>query len=162
MRFVKQAFLKNKFIVDRSLFVDINGSVQFAGAIQGIQIGGGNTSQRSPAPANGTIRYNTQLGELEVYVGNSWELLRTNRPGTISVQNLGTGDASATEFGPLDPAPVAAENIITLVENVIQIPGVNYTLVNNSGDKYVKFDSPVPFGKDVTVMHGYDGSILGA
>lgn len=162
MRFVKQAFLKNKFIVDRSLFVDINGSVQFAGAIQGIQIGGGNTSQRSPVPSNGTIRYNTQLGELEVYVGNSWELLRTNRPGTIQVQNLGTGDASATEFGPLDPAPVAAENIITLVENVIQIPGVNYTLIDNGGDKYVKFDSPVPFGKDVTVMHGYDGSILGS
>ena len=161
MRFVKQAFLKSKFIVDKSVFIDINGAVSFEGASSGLVIGGGDDSGRSTAPVNGTVRYNTATNELEVYVNNSWEILRTNRPGTIQVQNLGTGDASITEFGPLNPTPVAAANILVLVENVVQIADINYTLLQTGAGKLVKFDSPVPFGKDVVVLHGFDGSILG-
>lgn len=160
MRFVKQAILKNKFIVDKSVFVDINGVVSFEGSKTGLTIGAGSTEDRSSAPVNGTIRYNTTLNEIEVYVNNAWEQVRTNRPGKIIVQNLGTGDANITDFGPLNPTPLEAGNILVLVENVVQIPDVNYTLVQGSGVKNVRFDSPVPFGKDVTVIHGYDGSIL--
>lgn len=160
MRFVKQALLKSKFIVDKSVFVDINGVVSFEGSKSGLTLGSGTTEDRSSAPVNGTLRYNTTLNELEVYVDNAWEQIRTSRPGKIIVQNLGTGDASITDFGPLNPTPLEAGNILVLVENVVQIPDVNYTLVQGSGNKSVRFDSPVPFGKDVTVIHGYDGSIL--
>ena len=98
---------------------------------------------------------------MEAYINNAWESMRTDRPGNIQVQNLGTGDANITEFGPLNPVPSAAENVIVLVENVFQIAGVNYTLVNTAGQWNIRFDSPVPLGKDVTVLHGFDGSILG-
>jgi hypothetical protein len=162
MRFVKQQQINRKMIVDKSVFVDIDGSVSFQGAVGGLQLGTGDTSQRSGAPVNGTIRYNNQINEIEAYVNNAWETIRSDRPGNIVVQNLGTGDASETQFGTLDPKPAAAENVLVLVENVVQIAGVNYTMtVDNNGDKYIKFDSPVPLGKDVTVIHGFDGSIVG-
>lgn len=65
-------------------------------------------------------------------------------------------------------------NLIVLIENVFQIYQVNYTIVQNplgtpsasfySGAQtypqgwYLKFDDtlPVPYGKPVTVLHGFD------
>lgn len=162
MRFVKQQQINKKMIVDKSVFVDISGAVSFQGAVGGLQLGTGDASQRSSAPVNGTIRYNSQISEIEAYINNAWEIIRSSRPGNIIVQNLGTGDSSETQFGVLNPAPAAAENVIVLVENVVQIAGVNYTMtVDGSGNKYIKFDSAVPLGKDVTVLHGFDGSIIG-
>ena len=161
MRFVKQQQINRKLIYDKSVFVDIAGSVSFQGAKGGLQLGSGPTTDRSAAPVNGTLRYNTTTNEMEAYINNAWEIISTNRPADIQVQNLGTGDASKTNFGPLNPEPVAAENVIVLVENVMQIAGVNYTLVTVAGNKEIKFDSAVPLGKDVTVIHGFDGSIVG-
>jgi hypothetical protein len=83
---------------------------------------------------------------------------------------------------PLFPYPelTAPENILVLVENVFQISTTNYELVdldgiNNPGDmsggpsaafyggagvypagRYVKFLSEIPYGKPVTVIHGFD------
>ena len=57
MRFVKQQQINKKMIVDKSVFVDISGAVSFQGAVGGLQLGTGDTSQRSSAPVNGTIRY---------------------------------------------------------------------------------------------------------
>lgn len=159
MRFVKQQQLNRKLIYDKSVFVNISGAVSFEGGAGGLVLGGGETDQRGVA-SNGQIRYNTTTGNLEAYVNNAWETLQTDRPNLITVQNLGTGDASLTQFGPLTPQPVRAENVIVLVENVIQIPGINYTLVSSGTNKFIKFDSAVPFGKDVTVLHGFDGSTV--
>ena len=156
MRFVKQAFLKNKFVVDKTVFVDINGNVSFGGGRGGIQVSVGTTDDRPSTPLNGTIRYNTDINDLEVYTNNNWETLRTDRAGNIIVQNLGTGDSNITDFGPLNPTPKAAENILVLVENVMQIAGVNYTLIQGGSGKLIRFDSAVPFGKDVTVIHNFD------
>tara|TARA_B100002019_G_C21258941_1_gene595552 strand:+ start:1679 stop:2164 length:486 start_codon:yes stop_codon:yes gene_type:complete len=161
MRFVKQQQINKKMIVDKSVFVDVFGAVSFSGSKAGLRLGAGNTLERGSSPVNGTIRYNSETNEMEAYINNAWESIRTDRPADIQVQNLGTGDANITEFGPLSPVPVAAENVIVLVENVFQIAGVNYTLVNTAGNWNIKFDSPVPLGKDVTVLHGFDGSILG-
>jgi len=159
MRFVKQLQLNRKLIEDRSVFVDVSGAVSFEGGTGGLVIGGGETDERGSTPANGQIRYNTTTGNMEAYVNNAWETIQTDRANLISIQNLGTGDASETSFGPLSPTPKRAESILVLVENVVQIAGVNYTLTTNGdGTKQVKFDSAVPLGKDVTVIHGFDGS----
>jgi len=158
MRFVKQQQLNPKLIEDRSVFVGVDGAVSFEGGTGGLVIGGGETDERG-SPSNGQIRYNTTTGNLEAYVNNNWETIQTDRANLVSIQNLGTGDASETSFGPLSPTPVRAESILVLVENVVQIAGVNYTLTTNGdGTKQVKFDSAVPLGKDVTVIHGFDGS----
>ena len=156
MRFVKKLQLNPKMIEDKSVSVSPNGHVVLDTSYA-LKVPTGNTSQRPLYPENGQIRYNTDTNEFEVYVNNSWEISRTNRPATIKIQTLGTGDATETEFGPLDPIPATAANVLVLVENVVQIAGVNYTMIQN-GDQtfYIKFDSAVPFGKDVVVIHGFD------
>jgi len=96
------------------------------------------------------------------------------------------GDANEQYFGPLDsgdfshPVPdlTTPQNIMVYVENVYQIPATNYTLVDLDGinnpaegapsaafyasaaiypaGRYVRFDTPVPFSKPVTILHGFD------
>jgi hypothetical protein len=69
-------------------------------------------------------------------------------------------------FGPirdkLGVPPKTAANIFVYVENVFQIPYTNYRLVTSSTALksptgfYLKFESPPPPGKTVTVIHGFD------
>jgi hypothetical protein len=51
---------------------------------------------------------------------------------------------------------ISDTNIQVYVENVFQLPGINYTVVQISDDAYVRFDAPVPIGKPVYVIYGYD------
>lgn len=156
MRFVKYQQLNERMIADNSVSVEANGHVVL-GTSYALKVPTGNTEQRPAYPENGQIRYNTDTNEFEVYVNNAWEINRTNRPATITIQNLGTGDAAEQNFGPLDPIPATEKNILVLVENVVQIAGVNYTMIQTGQDEYyIRFDSAVPFGKDVVVIHGFD------
>ena len=158
MRFVKKQQLNSKLITDPSVSVEANGQVVL-GTNYAVKVPVGNTAERPDFPENGQIRYNTDLNEFEFYVNNAWEEARTQRPATVTVQNLGTGDASEQEFGPLSPVPLTAANVLVLVENVVQIAGVNYTMVQNPNGRngsFLRFDSAVPLGKDVVVIHGFD------
>ena len=158
MRFVKKQQLNSKLIEDNSVSVSANGHVVL-GTNYAVKVPVGNSSERPAYPENGQIRYNTDLNEFEFYVNNAWEEARTQRPATVTVQNLGTGDASEQEFGPLSPVPLTAANVLVLVENVVQIAGVNYTMVQNPNGRngsFLRFDSAVPLGKDVVVIHGFD------
>ena len=112
------------------------------------------------------LRYNTDTNNFEAYAGGVWARLKRAQPNNIVQQNLGVGDASEVDFGPLDSGdtdnivPVAAENVIVLVENVFQISSTNYTLVQNPAGKaagyYIRFGSAPPVGKPVTVLHNFD------
>lgn len=158
MRFVKKQQLNSKLIEDNSVSVSANGHVVL-GTNYAVKVPIGNSAERPAFPENGQIRYNTDLNEFEFYVNNAWEEARTQRPATVTVQNLGTGDASEQEFGPLSPVPLTAANVLVLVENVVQIAGVNYTMVQNPSGRngsFLRFDSAVPLGKDVVVIHGFD------
>ena len=155
MRFVKKLQLNPKLIEDKSVSVAANGHVVMD-TTYALKVPTGNTAQRPASPENGQIRYNTDTNEMEVYVNNAWEINRTDRPATVTVQTLGTGDAVDQEFGPLSPVPATAANILVLVENVVQIASVNYTMIQTGGDYYLRFDSAVPLGKDVVVIHGFD------
>lgn len=134
---------------------------------------------------NGMIRYNTDwnttgIGEFEFRQENQWRKVRFKEPGLITQQGPWMGDDIETYFGPLNsgdpdypyPELTNPQNIMVYVENVFQISTTNYTLVDNppgapsaafyNGDptypagRYVKFDTPVPYGKPVTVIHGFD------
>jgi hypothetical protein len=116
---------------------------------------------RQPTDANGTIRYNTSLNPLtgrvfgiEAYVDGNWEIVRAPGSATILKQQLGPGDGINRDFYFLNGLTVRyPDNIIVLVENVFQISvdnfnlGVDYT--------YLRFTSPVPVGKYVTVYIGF-------
>jgi len=51
---------------------------------------------------------------------------------------------------------ISATNIQVYVENVYQLPGINYTVSQIDTDAYVNFDAPIPFGKPVYVIYGWD------
>jgi len=136
--------------------------------------------------AVGQVRYNTTDQQLESYQNGAWREVRFKEPNQdpgIVWQNLGVGNAAADEtvFGELQsndtdfPTPASANNILVLVENVLQIPTTNYTIhqtseVTSGGAHegpnhpytasytgwWIKFTSPVPTGKPVTVVHNLD------
>lgn len=129
---------------------------------------------RQPGTAAGTIRYNTTSNSIEAYVGapgfEAWEVVRAPGASTVTKSTLTpVGDAVETVFGPIPTAlvPSSADNIIVLVENVFQISTTNFTLEQSvSGSLtgpnapyadgwYIKFTSPVPLGKYVTVYFGF-------
>ena len=132
------------------------------------------TGVRQPEDANGTIRYNTDTNSIEAYVGGNWEVVRAPGSSTITKQTLGPGDYTETVFGPLLSDDIflnayssSADNIIVIVENVFQISTTNFTIEQSvSGSLagpnapyadgwYIKFSSPVPLDKLVTVYYGY-------
>jgi len=103
----------------------------------------GTQAQRPGTPVEGQLRYNTTLRQLEVYesLGGGapvWKQFRLSEPQNIVVQSLGNGDDTEVNFGPLQDGfgsgvgyPTAPENILTMVENVLQIPITNYTLTQS-------------------------------
>ena len=142
-------------------------------------------NQRPQSFVNGMVRYNTTDEQFEVYQNGAWREIRFKEPNQdpgIVWQTLSpAGDAVETVFGELNSndsdfsAPAAKENIIVLIENVIQIPQTNYTIhqtaeITTGGAEegpnapytetdtgwWIKFTSPVPFGKSVTVIHNFD------
>jgi hypothetical protein len=84
------------------------------------------------------IRYNSTINEFEVYNYENpgfgrWEPLRTVRQAVISPQNLGTGTYNNSVFGPLsyDVDVTKPQNVFVFVENVYQVPEINYSLIAN-------------------------------
>jgi hypothetical protein len=139
MKFYKRNSLNPKDPMSNNFAVDSNGMILTKSVI-GMELPAGSTANR-PGGTNypteplvsGTVRYNSDLRDLEVYERNQWERIRTVRPATITVQNLGNGDYSSTVFGPLNSDYTAsytagAQNIMVYVDNVYQIPVTNYDL----------------------------------
>lgn len=144
----------------------------------------GTDAQMPASNVNGMLRYNTDDDQFEAYQNGAWREIRFKEPNQdpgITWQNLGNGDATETVFGELNsgdtdfPAPDSADNILVLIENVIQIPTTNYTIhqtaeITTGGAEegpnapytasdtgwWIKFTSPVPLGKPVTIIHNLD------
>lgn len=101
---------------------------------RGMQMPRGTAGERSEPPVNGELRYNTEIGvggELEVYVNGIWEIVKTNRQATVTKQEFDNGDYADTVFGPLayDINTDKPENLTVYVENVPQLPGINFNLL---------------------------------
>lgn len=138
----------------------------------------GTSAQRSVdniTYANGMIRYNTTTNEFEGYQSGAWRSFRFKEPGNIILQNLGTGDAVETVFGPLSPDPFAtaraqagttwdatqmAKNLIVITTVAWQIAGINYTVVQNPPGKaagtYIQFGSAPGATVGIYVYHNFD------
>ena len=135
-----------------------------------------------PYAQNGLLRYNLSLDALEVLQQGVWYQLKTKTPLAIVQQSFIptppdplTGityvDGTEIHFGPLlgqaGQPPVGPRNILVYIENVPQIPITNYDMVDSTQfvgqpgkvypqGLYLEFSSPVPAGKTVTVLHGFD------
>ena len=166
MKFLKKLQLAKKNLTDDRIAVDANSLVYFE-STNAMKLPIGTTNQQPgqsentvTSPANGMVRYNSSTNQLEAYQNSAWRNVRFKEATTITQQTAGTGDGTETKFGPLSPVPTAAQNVLVLVENVMQIATTNYTLVQNPGGYaagyYISFTSAVPVGKPVTVLHGFD------
>lgn len=183
MRYLRRQILNGKSPSDSSVAVDISGEIVFNKPYS-LLLPKGDTVQRSPDTSsptyiNGMIRYNTDTEEFEGYQSGAWRSFRFKEPGNIVLQNLGTGDATETTFGPLTPDPFTytaqsgvtwdatqmAKNLVVLVENVYQVGTVNFTVVQNpssgpgapyAAGTYIVFGTPVPMSKPVYVLHNFD------
>jgi hypothetical protein len=169
MKFLKTKNISKFSINDRSLiaYPDANGPGNriVVNAKGGMMLPKGSTAQRpqlsgvrQPTNAAGTIRYNTTTNSIEAYIGapgfEAWEVVRAPGTATITKQTLGPGNSVDVDFyftGGL--TAVSADNLIVLVENVMQISSTNFTLLG--GYNGIRFTSPVPTGKFVTVYFGY-------
>lgn len=166
MKFLKKLQLAKKNLTDDRIAVDANSLVYFE-STNAMKLPIGTTNQQPgqsgntiTSPANGMVRYNSDTNQLEAYQNSAWRNVRFKEATAITQQSAGTGNGTETKFGPLSPIPTAAQNVLVLVENVMQIATTNYTLVQNPGGYaagwYISFTSAVPVGKPVTVLHGFD------
>jgi len=166
MKFLKKLQLAKKNLTDDRIAVDANSLVYFE-STNAMKLPIGTTNQQPgqsgntiTSPANGMVRYNSDTNQLEAYQNSAWRNVRFKEATAITQQTAGTGNGTETKFGPLSPIPTAAQNVLVLVENVMQIATTNYTLVQNPGGYaagwYISFTSAVPLGKPVTVLHGFD------
>lgn len=144
MRLLKGQNTNLRNIYGKGVKYDINDQV-ILDSTNVMLIPKGTTAQRpsSGTTTNGHFRYNTDSNNFEVYENGGWYNLRTSAPAglgssvPIVQQNLGNADGTSVLYGPLNnqdsdyPAPVAAQNILVLVENVFQVSTTNYTLEQN-------------------------------
>ena len=167
MRFLKRNQLNYRNVKDNRVAVEIDGEVKLQ-TTNVVLVPKGTTAERPVSPTQGHIRYNTTNNEFEFYQNSAWRKVSYKEPSAIVQQNLGNGNDVEVYFGPLNsgntdypyPELTAPQNILVFIENVFQISGTNYTLVDNpvgkTAGRYIKFDSAVPVGKGVIVLHGFD------
>jgi len=179
MKFLKKSQLNFRNVKDQSVSVETDGRVTMEGKYS-LLIPKGGTSDRPSAPVEGMIRYNSDLKEFEFYQGDSgttssaWRKVKFKEPATMSFQafeNHSGGDM----FGPLNINPCnlikegttsllteieAAQRLLVIVENVIQVANVNYEILLNpigyAVGAWIHFGSSVPLTKNVYVINGFD------
>ena len=143
MRYLKRQSTNRRLLRGKGVIYDQyeNIEIQSTGALL---MPKGTTAQR-PVSVVGQLRYNTQTKSFEAYEdlqngGATWKEFRLAEPVAITQQNLGNGDDTEVNFGILNSnytgylVPSTAQSILVMVENVLQIPGTNYTLTQNPGD----------------------------
>ena len=164
MRYLKRHNTNRRLLRGKGIVFDQyeNIEVQSTGTLQ---VPKGTTLERPPLPVVGQLRYNTTTKNFEVYEdvaagGTMWKSFRLSEPFGITVQALGNGNDIEINFGALDSndggmkqEPTTAQAVLVMVENVLQIPTTNYTLIQN----------PCSINStQVAVVQNYNASGVGA
>jgi hypothetical protein len=135
MKFYKRQSLDYHNPMSNTFAAEEDGRL-IADTTQSLRLPSGTVTDRPTDTTRGQIRNNTQAFDLETLVRTTWERVRTVRPATILVQNLGSGNYSSNLFGPLNAGynlsyVKGAANIQVYVDNVYQIPYTNYDLTTD-------------------------------
>ena len=159
MRFIKKLSLDRKdpasdrFAVQADNRIDTNTKVS-------LQLPIGEIIDRPLVPVDGMIRYNSELSEFEVYNSTNpglhpWEILRTVRQSNITMQDLGQGNYSNTIFGPLsyNINLTKPQNIFVYVDNVYQLPVIDYSLTINPPSVTAKLTTSTLVGSNVLYLN---------
>ena len=123
------------------------GAVQFTGNAVGLP--SGTTAQRPTTVSAGYVRFNTDLGGLEIYDGTAWD----NVTSTITSQVL-NGNGIANTFT-LSSSVASAADLIVSVNGTLQQPTAAYTV---SGTSIIFTEVPVD-GDVIEVRHISSGTV---
>ena len=157
MRFLKRQALDRRSANNTTLYSDTaRANVYVSPVGQGsLVLPNGPTANQPASPSAGMMRYDTTTNQVMVYQGSAWRALRYKESTGITQQNLGAGDSTQIYFGPLSPAPPTTvqsgatwggQNIIVVVENVMQLNSINYTVVQGTSG------SPFTIGADSSAV----------
>jgi hypothetical protein len=102
------------------------GQFQIVGT-NGVIIPTGNVSQRPDDASIGTLRFNSETQQLEVYDGAQW-VAATNSQAVIQNQTI-ESDGISTQYSLIQDA--RADGILVTVNGVMQTPDVDYTVPGN-------------------------------
>lgn len=158
MKFYKRLPIHRKDPMSDRFAVEANDQITTTTPV-GMQMPRGKTTQRSSTPANGELRFNSDIGttgELEVFIVDHWEIVKTNRHATVTQQQFDNGDYADTYFGPLqyDISPTRPENLTVFVENVPQIANTNFTLTSST------FANPITASTQLFLEAGAGDTVL--
>lgn len=175
MRFLKRQTINRRQLTSTTVYSDVDDANVYINPRNSgsLVLPSGTTAQTPGVAINGMMRYNVDNGgEVQVYQSGAWRSLRFKESTGIIQQDAGIGDAVETYFLLNPGMPTVAEsgvtwdlvqyakNLLVIVENVIQVSGTNYTVVQNPLGKpagyYLNFSSPVPLEKHIIVLHGFD------
>jgi hypothetical protein len=118
----------------------------------GLPIG---TSSIGPDPVTlGQTRWNTSTSKFEYYNGTMWYAVAHEGAATVVKDSLGPGDNTNSVFGPMSYSynPGQEAQVIAVVNNVIQEPGVGFTFMGNTS---IKFTSVPTTSAPIYVLHNY-------
>lgn len=118
----------------------------------GLKTPAGTTTQRSPTPLTGEVRYNTTTSNFEFYDGSTYQNIAVKGTVTITKDSF-TGDGSTVAYL-LSLTPADENNILVFVGNVFQNPDVAYTLSGAT----ITFTTPPPNLQTIVVLHGFDST----
>jgi hypothetical protein len=157
MRFLKRQTINRRQLKSTTVYSDVSDSNVYVNPRNSgsMVLPSGTDAQIPSSPVNGMMRYNVDHNEVQVYQGSAWRSLRFKESTQITQQNLGAGDSAQIYFGPLSPTPPAqvqtgttwgGQNIIVVVENVMQLNSINYTVVQGT------VGSPFTIGADSSAV----------
>ena len=107
-------------------------------------------------PIFGSFRFNTTVGNLEVFDGTQWQYLAVTGLTNVEVDTF-TGDGSTAVFGSMTNAVDNETDILVFVGGVYQIPSTNYT-VNGSYD--ITFTAAPPNNVPVNIIHNLNSTVV--
>lgn len=147
MKFYKRKNLDQVRPKDEGFYQSIAGDL-ITNSTSSMQLPSGTMASRPIRLENGIIRYNQDLKELEAFIDGTWERIRTVRPSEIVVQDFGAGDYEQTVFYPLDrnykeSYKKGAANVLVYVDNVYQIPIVNYQILAGGVTEFVNSSNDI-------------------
>jgi hypothetical protein len=105
------------------------------------------------APVIGQTRWNTSTSKFEYYDGSAWEAIAHEGSVTVVKDNF-TGDNANVIFGPMSYSYTSGQEaqVIAVVNNVIQNPGVGFEFMGNSA---IKFTSTPTTSAAIYVLHNF-------
>ena len=115
---------------------------------QAVEIPSGASAARPVTPKSGSIRFNTELAQIELF--NGTEFVTQAKVGEVDLTiDKFTGDGTTTTFT-MAQEPSHARQIMVFIGSVFQDYTTAYTILEDD----ITFTSAPPTGETINVIHG--------